>query len=191
MRKLIIPFYLMLYKNNFSILFFLIAIGLHILIWFITPIESLFYAKSNISYNLRKYNNCIFYFIYAALTAALLFLSFYLIKLFFSIEEVQISNMNPSLVKNDFILINKYSLKDAETGDIIRFQLNESDRIFFGRIIALAGDSIRSENNELLINDIPLMHGIIPDVELKKTGIKNQEDLFYEVNNKRKYHFIG
>jgi signal peptidase I len=187
---LIIPFYAILYKDNFSVLFFLTAIGLHVLTWLICSFESLFTVKSNLSYNLRKYNNIIIYLIYIIVTSGLLFLSFFIICFFFLIDKVQSDMMHPSIIKNDYILINKYSVKEANIGDIVSFISDEKDKMLIGRILARPGDLIKQEKNDIFINDSPLIRGIFSEEELKKTGIKNEENLFYEINNNKKYPVI-
>ena len=185
---LIIPLYVLMRSDGIPILFFISAIAIHVLIWLISPLESICSAKNNLVFNLRKYNSFLFYFVYGIVISVLLILSCFLIQLFFSIEEIVTNNMKPTLIKNEYVLINKYNAGNAGAGDIVTFSLDGMVRI--GRIIAQPGELIKKIGKDLYINDAPLSYGIFTKIEIEKLGIDNSEDLFYEINGIKKYPVI-
>jgi signal peptidase I len=179
-----IPLYVIL-QNNFSIIFILSAVGIHLFVWLISSVEAIYSTKGKYAYNLKKYNTILFYIFYGIINAALVLFSIFLIISLFSIKKIQTDDMNPVLLKNDYILINKYALKDAGVGDVIFFS-SKSDLIA-GRIIAGDTDMISKKGNNYYINDAALSYSIISKPELDKMGLSNSEDLFFEINGEKKY----
>ncbi|MFH0977600.1 MAG: signal peptidase I [Spirochaetota bacterium] len=181
---LFIPVYLIIQKD-FSVLFVLTAAGLHILVWLISPIEAMQSAKGQNAYNLKKYNSVSFYLLYTFVNSVLVILSVFLMTSFFSIEKIETDNMNPALLKNDYILVNKYAAGHIDIGNIILF--SSKNGIIEGRIIGRDGDTVSKKQNYFYINDGALSYNIFSKSELTAMGLTNSEDLFFEVNGKRRY----
>ncbi len=179
-----IPLYVIL-QNNFSIIFILSAVVVHLFVWLISSAEAMYSTKGKYAYNLKKYNTILFYIFYGIINAVLVIFSIFLIISLFSIKKIQTDDMNPVFLKNDYILINKYSLKNTGVGDIIFFS-SKSDLIA-GRIIAGDADMISKKGNNYYINDTALSYSIISKPELDKMGLSNSEDLFFEINGEKKY----
>jgi signal peptidase I len=179
-----IPLYVIL-QNNFSIIFILSAVAVHLFVWLISSVEAMYSTKGKYAYNLKKYNTILFYIFYGIINTVFVIFSFFLIISLFSIKKIQTDDMNPLLLKNDYILINKYASKNAGVGEIIFFS-SKSDLIA-GRIIAGDADMISKKGNNYYINDSALSYSIISKLELEKMGLSNSEDLFLEINGEKKY----
>jgi signal peptidase I len=173
--------------SDFSVLLFILPSAFSILIWLISLLEAVCSSSGKIAYNKKKSNSILFYMIYALITSALLAVSVIFVFSFFSIEKIVGDDMNPVLMKNEYILINKYSVKDITAGDVIFFTLNNTSP---ARVIAKVGNTVRKKNNNIYINDTSLTYSIIPKTDLEKMEIGNSEDLFYEINWERKYPVI-
>ena len=117
-----IPLYVIL-QNNFSIIFVLAAVAVHLFVWLISSVEAMYSTKGKHAYNLKKYNTILFYIFYGIINSVLVVFSIFLIISLFSIYKIQTDDMNPILIKNDYILINKYAVKNTGAGDIIFFSL--------------------------------------------------------------------
>ncbi len=179
-----IPLYVII-QNNFSVIFALTALSIHILIWLISSAGAAYSSAGKNAYNLRKYNSISFYFLYIIVNSMLLIFSAFLLISVFSVKKIQTDDMNPSLIKDDFILINKYAVNNIGTGDIVVF--SAKNEFSTGRIIAVESDMIGRKGKDYYINDKALSCGIIPKPELGKMGLRNSEDLFFEINGDRKY----
>jgi signal peptidase I len=179
-----IPLYVIL-QNSFSIMFALAAMAIHVLVWLISSAEAVYSTKGKHAYNLKKYNTILFYFFYGIVNSVFIIFSILLATSLLSIKEIQTNNMNPVLLKNDYILINKYAVKNAGVGDIIFFSSNNN--FSAGRIIAGDADMIKKKGNNYFINDTALTYTIISKPELDKMGLANSEDLFFEINGEKKY----
>jgi signal peptidase I len=179
-----IPLYV-IFQNNFSIIFVLATSAFHVIVWLVSSVEAAYSAKGKHAYNLKNYNMIVFYFFYIIINSVLIIFSGFLLISVFSIEKIQTDDMNPLLIKNDYILVNKYAVNNIDIGDIIYFP---SKNIFAaGRIISGDADMISKKGNNYYINDTVLSYTIISQPELEKMGIRNSEDLFFEINGEKKY----
>jgi signal peptidase I len=179
-----IPLFVIL-QSNFSIIFVLAASAFQIFVWFFSSVEAACLTKGKHAFNLKKYNTILFYFFYIIINSILLIFSIFLIISVFSIKKIQTDDMNPVLLKNDYILINKYIVNNIGVGDIIYF--TSKNNIIAGRIIAGDADIISKKGNNYYINDAVLSYSIISKPELEKMGLRNSEDLFFEINGEKKY----
>jgi signal peptidase I len=179
-----IPLYVII-QNNFSIIFAIAALSIHILVWFISSAGAARSASGKNAYNLKKYNSILFYFFYIMISSMFLILSAILVISVFSVNKIQTDDMNPLLLKNDYVLINKYAVDNLGIGDMVLYA--SRNELIAGRVIAVDPDMIGRKGNDYYINDTVLPHGIISKPELEKMGIKNSEDLFFEINGEKKY----
>lgn len=95
----------------------------------------------------------------------------------FLVEPFQIpsGSMEPTLIKGDFILVNKFAygfrlpvigtkvipMDDPDRGDVMVFIPPHDPRYFIKRVIGLPGDKISYINKKLLINDVPVDETLI------------------------------
>lgn len=74
------------------------------------------------------------------------------LKSFFGLYTVSGPSMNPTLCKDDLILI-RYHIKTLERGDIVVFHYpRDPKRHFIQRVIALPNDTIEIKNAQVFIN---------------------------------------
>jgi signal peptidase I len=175
---IIIPLFALTKATNFSVLMFILPAAFSIMVWLISLPEAVVSSSGKDAYNMKKYNSILFYLFYALITSALLIISVVFVLSFFSIEKVVSDDMAPGLLKNEYMLINKYSIKDNNAGDVILFSLN--GRTSPIRVIAKEGNTVDIINNYIYINDTSLVYSIIPKTDLEKLSFINSEDLFYE-----------
>jgi signal peptidase I len=84
----------------------------------------------------------------------------------FQVARVEGQSMAPTLEDQDRLIVNKlaYRLHDPQIGDIVMLLYPEDpDKSFVKRVVAEAGDSIRSENGRVYRNDVPLPDNFIPE----------------------------
>lgn len=96
-------------------------------------------------------------------------------------NEIQGPSMMPNVLNGDLILTNRVkhliggtSLGQAlgwdyERGDIIIFKLPGKEA-YIKRVIAIPGDSIRIENNQVIVNDKLIVEKYLPDDVITKPG---------------------
>ncbi len=73
--------------------------------------------------------------------------------------RVASSSMTPTLLKKDWILVDKltYRFKDPVRGDVIAFQYPvDETKVFLFRIIGIPGDTIEIKDKVVSVNDVPL-----------------------------------
>ncbi len=185
---LIIPISGALKSIDSFISFFVIAFVFHAIFWILSPIEAMFGARGKDSVNLKRYNSLFFYSIYGTLSTGLLIFSFIFVTLFISIERIDTNRMNPTFLEDEYILVNRYAHKDLDVGDVVIYSNNGTNSI--GRIIAKENETFRQEGNAYYINDTPLQLGIVAEPESDELGLENSENLFVEVNGRRRYPVI-
>ncbi|MBN2402445.1 MAG: signal peptidase I [Spirochaetes bacterium] len=179
-----IPLYIIL-RNNFSIIIILAVAAIHVLLWLISTIEAACSTKGKYAYNLKKYNSIFFYISFIIFNSVLMLISVFLFLSLFFVTKVENDNMNPLLLRNDYILINKYAVKMTGVGDLVFFAFNNESSA--GRVIAVDADMISKKNDSYYINDSALSYSIISKSELKKMGLTDSEDLFFEINGEKRY----
>lgn len=179
-----IPLYVII-QNSFSIIPALTAALFHIGIWIFSSVEAMHSAKDKRSFNLKKYNSILLYIFYIIINSAFVAFSIFLIISLFSVQKIDTDDMNPALLKNDYILINKYAAKKIAPGDVILLSLN--NKLIAGRIIASDADMVSKKGNNYYINDAALSYTVISKPELEKLGLPNSEDIFFEINGEKKY----
>lgn len=97
----------------------------------------------------------------------------------FLVEPFQIpsGSMEPTLIKGDFILVNKFAygfrlpvlgnkvipVNDPERGDVMVFIPPHDPRYFIKRVIGLPGDHIRYQNKTLYINGQQVEHNLLSE----------------------------
>ncbi len=182
---LIIPISTILKSIDSYISFFVFAIVLHIVFWLLSPLEAIYGAEGKDAVNLKRYNSLLFYSIYGVLSTGILICSFLFVSLFISTETIGTNRMNPTILDEECILINRYAINNLDIGDVVVYTDKGVNNI--SRIIAKEGDTLRYENNAYHINDTQLQLGILTGIEQERMGLENSEDLFYEVNGRRKY----
>lgn len=180
---LIIPLYAVM--NDSVLILFVSAFALNFFVWIISPFEAMHSAKSKSGINLKKYNSIIFYFIYGLLSSALIFISFLTVLSFFSVKKINDNKMNPLFEKNEYILVNRYAYSGINTGDVVLYSQNKKTEN--GRIIAVPGNVVSIGSGKFFISEKPLELSILTDDEMNDYGIRNSEDLFYEINGSIKY----
>ena len=174
------------YKSSESFInFFVYATIVHILIWLFSPIEAALSAKKKVNVNLKKYNSPVFYFLFGIFNISLFVVLVIILSFFITIEKLETRRMNPTLFKDEYIFINKFTDKNLLIGDIVTFKINGEKKL--ARIIAKERETISIRDNSLYINEKPLNRDILSDYDLDQLKVKNSEDLFCEINSNIKY----
>lgn len=184
--SIILPFVFIILKGNEYIIYNIaLAVLFFFLIWVISSFEAVYTAKKNISFNLKKYNNIYFYITFGFLNAGLFIGVLFLMNVLFTVEKISNNYMEPTFLKGEYVIVNKYSIKDIDIGDVIFYKDKETEKV--SRIIAKERETFRYENNIFFINDSKLPLGILENYMIENLNIKNSADVFYEENGKKKY----
>jgi len=115
----------------------------------------------------------------------------------FLVEPFQIpsGSMEPTLIKGDFILVNKFAygfrlpvlgtkvieMDDPKRGDVMVFIPPHDPRYFIKRVIGLPGDHIRYTNKALYVNGEKVPHELISAYPAIAPRIKTYEENDYPV----------
>lgn len=115
----------------------------------------------------------------------------------FLVEPFQIpsGSMEPTLIKGDFILVNKFSygfrlpvlgtkvieVDDPKRGDVMVFIPPHDPRYFIKRVIGLPGDHIRYQNKTLYINGKQVEHSLLADHPRHSSKINVFEENTYPI----------
>lgn len=118
----------------------------------------------------------------------------FVIKTFvFDTFRVDGSSMNETFQDGDRVIVNKFMnfFKDEyDTGDVVVFHANSED-LHIKRVIGTPGDTVRVENNELIINDEVYVEPYIDH----PFGLRTHEYLVSDLNGEEipedKYIMIG
>lgn len=185
---LMIPAYMALYSRDSYLYFTIIMIILQILLNIISPIEAIYTAIKYRGIGIKWYNSIFAYFIYGVINLFIIIILISIILSFLSIKRVTDENMSPAIMPGEYVLINKFNLQRIKRGDVVI--CNQNDRNSIGRVIAISGDTVRSDSTKFYVNDVPLSIGVFADEDLLQMGLPNTENLFFEVNDNRRYPII-
>lgn len=185
---LIIPLYIFINGKEFSVFFLVPVLAVHLLIWIISPFEALYSALKRDFFNLHWFNSVIIYFLYAIVLSFLLVLSCMMVPKLFSIEKINTENMNPGLLKDEYVLVNKFNAKNADIADIVYFSYGAETAS--GRIVAKQGDIVEVRGNSIIINDNPLSYNVFNEKDAERMNITDFHEVFFEINNEKKYPVI-
>jgi signal peptidase I len=92
-------------------------------------------------------------------------ISAFIIVFLYQPVKVEGTSMMPSLDDQERIFVNKYvyRLEPIERGDIVVFRYpRDPSKSFIKRVIGLAGDRIRIEAGQVLVNDVALDEDYVP-----------------------------
>ena len=92
-------------------------------------------------------------------------ISAFIIVFLYQPVKVEGTSMMPSLDDQERIFVNKYvyRLEPIERGDIVVFRYpRDPSKSFIKRVIGLAGDRIRIEAGQVIVNDTPLDEDYVP-----------------------------
>src|SRR5713101_7514506 len=92
-------------------------------------------------------------------------ISAFIIVFLYQPVKVEGTSMMPSLDDQERIFVNKYvyRLEPIERGDIVVFRYpRDPSKSFIKRVIGLAGDHIRIEAGQVIVNDTPLEEDYVP-----------------------------
>jgi signal peptidase I len=128
----------------------------------------------------------IFLEIFQTLIMALIF--YFLIDSFFPRVRVENISMEPTLLPNELLLVNKlsYRLGEPHHGDVIVFHYpgNPSED-YIKRLIGLPGDDIRVENGLVYINNQPMDEPYISAPPAYNGNWKVPADSFFVLGDNR------
>jgi signal peptidase I len=90
-----------------------------------------------------------------------------LVNLATSRYVVEGQSMLPNFEGNEYLIVNRfeYMFGDPQRGDIIIFHYPENpDRDFIKRVVGLPGETIRMEDGQIYIDDVPLAEPYVLDL---------------------------
>ena len=106
----------------------------------------------------------------------------------FQVARVEGKSMEPTLEDQDRLIVNKAIYKffeDPQPGDIVmHYYPADPDKSFVKRIIAEAGDTVRIEDGEVYVNEVPFPDAIPPE-------FRSHEDYGPEVVQDAYYFVMG
>jgi len=91
-------------------------------------------------------------------TLLLTFFIFWLVNSLVGRYRIDGSSMNPTLQNGQYLLINNisYLMDEPERGDVIVFHHPASELNLIKRVIALPGDHVEVQNNQVMVNGVHL-----------------------------------
>ncbi|MBO2942758.1 signal peptidase I [Paenibacillus sp. F411] len=78
---------------------------------------------------------------------------------------VQGPSMEPTFVSNQKLIVNEilYDIRKPERGEVIVFHVPSEGRDFIKRVIAVAGDTVKVEGDQVLVNGKPVEESYIQE----------------------------
>lgn len=90
-----------------------------------------------------------------------------LVNLATSRYVVEGQSMLPNFQGDEYLIVNRfeYLFRDPKRGDIVIFHYPENpDRDFIKRVVGLPGETVRIENGQIFVNDVPLDEPYVLDL---------------------------
>lgn len=132
-------------------------------------------------------------FIYETIQSIVIFLSLFVFIYFFAAQphQVQGDSMLPNFTNNEYILTDKvtYRFGEPQRGDVVVFKApNNPRRDYIKRVIALPGETIKLQDNQIFIDEQPLTENYLDSSEritggfyLKNNGTASMQEGEYFV----------
>ena len=118
----------------------------------------------------------------------ILLLIIVLIKLLFSVYQVASNSMEPTINKDDYIIVSRfhYNVFEPNRNDIVLFEPIEG--IFnigpwTHRVIAIEGDSVSVKDNFVSVNGNDIL---FPKVKYENLSVKVQKDFIFQKGDSEK-----
>ncbi|MBP7737019.1 MAG: hypothetical protein KA369_13660 [Spirochaetes bacterium] len=146
-----------------------------------SPVEALVRAKRDRELPVRAYNTPYGYGGYTAATAVITFITTIVLAAFFSIGQVTGRTAEPLLERDDIVLIYRYAPQGFRRGDLVFTGSGEAVRV-----VALAGDLVKYENNIFYVRGTSLPLGYLTDDTIGRFTA-SRGDVLSEMNEGRKY----
>jgi signal peptidase I len=185
---MIIPAYAILNPSDSFLLFVADAAAVNTAVWLLSSLEPIISIPRRNVNELKNYNRPPFYALFAVSGTLIILISIIFISAFFSVKRIDSENMSPGVFAGEYVLVYTYET-EIKKGDLIIF--NEGSTAAAARVIALPGDIIKGSEGMIYVNDVPLSKGIYSDTEITDMGLPVSENLFYEINESRKYPVLA
>jgi signal peptidase I len=185
---LIIPANVILSPSDSFLLFVAAAAAINTAVWLLSSLEPVFSIPRRKVNELKNYNRPVFYALFAVSETLIILISIVFISAFFSVKHIDSEDLAPGILTGEYLLINTYET-EIKRGDLIIF--NEGSTGVPVRVIALPGDNVKGSEGMIYVNDVPLSKGIYSDAEIADMGLSLSENLFYEINESRKYPVLA
>jgi signal peptidase I len=185
---LIIPANVILSPSDSFLSFVAAAAVINTAVWIISSLEPIFSIPRRKVNELKIYNRPVFYSLFAVSATLILLISIVFISAFFSIKHIDSDDMSPGVFAGEYILVYTYET-EIKRGDLIIF--NEGSSAAAARVIALPNDNVKGSDGIINVNDVPLSKGIYSDTDISDMGLPVSENLFYEINETRKYPILA
>lgn len=187
--SIIIPAYLF-FQNDISSIKFIAAMpAANLILWIYSCIESTVLAARKKRIVLEKYNTAFFYITFIIITQVLIFVFILGLFMSISIKKIPDNKMAPVLLKNEFALVNLYSINNLNPGDVVFYNTSNGPRT--RRLIAKSGQKVKLNGSIFYVDNSPLETGILNNKEIKSLGIMDTAKIFYEIRGAVRYPVIA
>ncbi len=188
LSALLVPMGLIFRDGEPSLHRALLPAAAYIIILLACHVDAVLSARGKTDRALKRYNSAWGYALFAlpvlSLHAGALFFSLS----FYSLIAVPGDSMAPTFQSGEIALLGFPPGAGWKPGDAVAFR--DRGATAFGRIIAVADDSVERAKGRIAVNGVPLSLGIYTDRELARFGTADTESVFYEVSGNRRYPVI-
>ncbi len=146
-----------------------------------SPVEALVRAKLNRELPVRAYSSAPAYAGYALAGSIITMALVLVMASFYAVGRVTGRSAGPLLEKDDIVLVYRYAPQGYRRGDLVSMGDGTP-----GRVVALAGDAVRYDNNIFYLNGRSLPLGYLADETIARFT-ESRGDVLSEWNEGRLY----
>ncbi|HSV97662.1 MAG TPA: S24/S26 family peptidase [Spirochaetota bacterium] len=179
-----IPFITFADRGNHGLFVAAAMIVASIAVWAAAPVDAFFLARRR-SIIPGRTNSLPVYALFALITTALIAAAAAMTGAMYRPHIQGDDAMEPLIRKGDILLVGRFVRDLPPPGSVVVYR---GDRgMLTARVMAREKDRVAHSGSMIAVNGDFLLMGIYGDIEVRKMGLDNSEQLFYEMNDGRKY----